>query len=64
MDWYCILSLLSDKRDTIIHAGLYHTENITRKLVNDYGFNIISCMGVTELDKIDPLELSCVSLSE
>ena len=50
MEYYIILLLISDKRNTIIHTGLAHSSKIVDFLKDKFGYTVIESAG---LDKIE-----------
>jgi hypothetical protein len=66
MEWYTIANIFElkyNKKNVIIHTGLYHSNNIQDKLIKLYNYTIEYSNGVTTLDSLDNSKLSgCVVL--
>lgn len=64
MEFYVILNTFSTEKTSIIHMGLFHTTNISKKLMIDYNYNIIYKNGLTNLNlsENDNQALSCVKM--
>ena len=66
MEWYTIANIFElkyNKKNIIIHTGLYHSNNIKNKLIKSYNYIIEYSNGITKLDSLNTLELSgCVVL--
>ena len=54
MEWYSILIMFSTKKTSIIHAGLFHTNNIIKNLVSNYNFRITKKKGLNDYDDYIP----------
>lgn len=63
MDWYTIVNLFLTREKTIIHAGLHHTQNITKILKNDFNFIEYYSNGLTDYSNYND-EKSCIFLTE
>lgn len=53
MEWYILILIFSDYRDSIIHTGLSHSHNIIRLLKESYGFNILEQKGLNDITKFN-----------
>lgn len=66
MEWYIIAkiyqSLLDDKKNIIIHAGLVHTTNLILLLQKIYNFKIVSEEGLTNIDNYNQSNNGCLHL--
>jgi hypothetical protein len=54
MEWYCIALIYKNKQNNqnfIIHAGLFHTDNIVEDLVKYHHYTIIEQDGVNSMDE-------------
>ena len=61
MELYMMILSLSTKKKTIIHAGLYHTENFIKNLKKYYNFKIIYQYGQNNIME-NNISKSCVLL--
>jgi hypothetical protein len=56
MEWYTIAKIFyNNKLDInkfIIHAGLFHTTNLNKILIDLYGYEKINSNGIIDIDKI------------
>ena len=62
MEWYCTLIMLTTNKISILHAGLFHSREIVKILLNDFKFNIIENYGITSMPSFNLK--SCVILSK
>lgn len=62
MEWYTIVLILSTKKISIIHLGLFHSREIVYNLIKNYKFDLIEENGITKYPK-NNLK-SCVILSK
>ncbi len=64
MEFYVILKIFSTEKTSIIHMGLFHTSNISKRLMFDYKYNIIYKNGLTEinLNEYENQAISCVKM--
>lgn len=62
MEFYVILKLFSTEKVSIIHMGLFHTSNISRRLMIDYQFKILYKNGVTDINYANDSNISCIKL--
>lgn len=53
MEWYILILIFSDRRDSIIHTGLSHSHNIIRLLKESYGFAILEQKGLNDITKFN-----------
>lgn len=53
MEWYILILIFSDRRDSIIHTGLSHSHNINRLLTVSYGFKILEQAGLNDITKFN-----------
>ena len=64
MEWYTIANIFElkyNKKNVIIHTGLYHSNNIKNKLIISYNYIIEYSNGTTNYDSLKTLELNgCV----
>jgi hypothetical protein len=49
MEYYILLLIFSDKRDSIIHTGLAHSTRIKSILVEEFKFNIVEDIDMTQI---------------
>lgn len=66
IEWFTILQIFSNTKNSIIHSGLAHTSNIVITLKKHYNFEEIEKKGVTKFDPIilkDDM-ISCIELSQ
>ncbi len=61
MDWYTIINIFTTKKDTYIHAGLFHTSNIVKVLVNNFNFIITYQSGENNINNMADVS-SCVNI--
>jgi hypothetical protein len=56
MEWYTIAKIFYNNRlginIFIVHAGLYHTTNLNKILIDSYGYEKINSDGIIDIDKI------------
>ncbi len=64
MEFYVILKIFSTEKTSIIHMGLFHTSNISKRLMIDYKYNIIYKNGLTEvnLNENENQSISCIKM--
>lgn len=64
MEFYVILNIFSTEKTSIIHMGLFHTTNISKRLMIDYNYNIIYKNGLTNLNfsEHDNQSISCIKM--
>jgi len=66
MEWYIVAkiyqSLLNDKKNIIVHAGLVHTTNLIFLLQKIYNFKIVSEEGLTNFDNHQNPNNGCLHL--
>ena len=62
MEWYMILLILNNNRNSIVHAGLAHTENVSKLLNKFYKFELLESKGFNKLEDIYNIEepMSCI----
>ena len=46
MEFNTLLSAFTTNKKSIVHAGLYHSHNMIKWLINEYGFEIIYRNGI------------------
>jgi len=61
MDWYTIINIFTTKKDTYIHAGLFHTSNIIQILVDNFNFTISYQSGTNDINNHNDIK-SCVNI--
>lgn len=49
MDFNTLLNIFTSNKKTIIHAGLYHSNNMLKWLINSYNFKVIYKNGINQL---------------
>lgn len=66
MEWYIVLLILNNNKNSIIHAGLSHTENISKMLKDFYKFELIERKGFFNLKDVIEIEKpkACVYVPE
>lgn len=66
MEWYIILLVLNNNKNSIIHAGLSHTENVVKLLKEFYKFEVIENEGLNKLEEVINLNkpTACILLPE
>ena len=65
MEWYIIVLIFHNSKNTIIHIGLAHSNRILDLLIKVYKFNIIEKTGINRLNEINSLiPSSCVLISK
>jgi hypothetical protein len=56
MEWYTIAKIFYNNKlginKFIIHAGLFHTTNLNKILIDSYGYEKINSNGIIDIDKI------------
>lgn len=69
MEWFCLALIYkkiydskNKKRNFIIHAGLYHTQNIIKNLIEIYNFKIVKQEGSNHMDEIFNNPSGCLQL--
>jgi len=65
MELYIILKIFSlkkNKKNIIIHTGLFHSEKILDWLNNIYNYNIISTNGVNSINNINNIVSGCLTI--
>ena len=50
MEYYILLLIFSDKRDSIIHTGLAHSSRLKSILVEDFKFKIVEDVSMTQIE--------------
>lgn len=68
MEWFAIAKMFQlkfNKKNVIMHTGLYHSNNIRNKLMELYNYNIIETNGINSINEIENNSNynGCVSLS-
>jgi hypothetical protein len=68
MEWFIIAKMFQlkyNKKNVIIHTGLYHSKNIIDKLIESYDYSIIDVNGINSIEEINKYDnySGCVSLS-
>jgi len=58
MEWYIILLVHNNSKNSIIHIGLAHSNKILDLLVEVYKFKIINTMGLNKMKDINMMGLS------
>ena len=61
MDWYTIINIFTTKKDTYIHAGLFHTSNIIQIIVDNFNFTISYQSGTNDINNHNDIK-SCVNI--
>ena len=51
MEYYILVLIFSDKRDTVIHTGLAHSTRIKNILVEEFKFTIIEDVSITQIEE-------------
>jgi len=66
MEWYIIAKIFNEnsKNNFIVHAGLLHTSNLNKLLLNDYGFKLTNFEGIYSIDDADKNSNGCLILPE
>lgn len=66
MDWYTIILIFNSYKKTILHAGLFHTNNIVNILVEEFDFEIYYQNGVNDINTNDNIDVdkSCIISSD
>ena len=49
MEYYIIILIISDKRDTIIHTGLAHSTKIVKFLEKIFGYKVVETKGLDHI---------------
>jgi len=66
LEWYIIAKIISDSNrgisKYIIHAGLAHTTNINKLLINKFGFEIINSNGIIDINNVQNENINCLKL--
>lgn len=60
MEWYCIYLIFTNKNNSILHLGLFHTREIVEKLINNHYFYKTFDNGITRYP--ENKNISCVYL--
>lgn len=68
MEWFTIAKMYQlkyNKKNIIIHTGLYHSQNIIDKLNKLYNYSIIDTSGINSIEEIEKHDnySGCISLS-
>jgi hypothetical protein len=65
MEWYIIVLILHNSKNTIIHVGLAHSNRILDLLVQVYKFNIIEKTGINKLNEVNSeIPSACILISK
>ena len=65
MEWYIVLLIHTEMKNTIIHVGLAHSNRLLLLLQKVYRFKIISQTGINEMSQLSSsVPYACVMLSE
>lgn len=64
LEFYTIFNIFITTKPIIIHAGLFHTENIIRLLTTIYDCEHEVDDGINELSKIDSIKDGCVNINK
>jgi len=63
MEWYIILLIHNNTKNTIIHVGLAHSNRLLDLLVKVYRFKIIKQSGINQMSEIpNNIPSSCIML--
>lgn len=64
MEWYIVLLIHNNTKNTIIHVGLAHSNRLLDLLTKVYRFKIISQVGINKMNQIPRnIPSSCIMLS-
>lgn len=65
IEWFTILQIFSNKKNSIIHSGLAHTSNIVETLKKHYNFKEIESNGIITFnpENLKDNQQSCIKLS-
>jgi hypothetical protein len=67
MEWYCcalIIKNKNNKKNFIIHAGLFHTDNIIQDLITYYNYKKVNESGINKMDQINEYYTGCIQLPQ
>ena len=64
MEFYTILNIFTEQSKSVIHTGLYHSNNILNLLTNLYNFKIVFKNGVNNFPPKQSKISSCIKLPE
>jgi hypothetical protein len=62
MEWYIILLITNSTNNTIIHAGLAHSNRLLDLLIQVFQFNLLKSFGVNTMNEINNEMKSCISI--
>ena len=51
MEYYILILIFSDKRDSIIHTGLAHSTRLKSILIEKFKFTIIKDVSMTQIEQ-------------
>ena len=64
MEFYIIAKVFNENNNKfIVHAGLFHTNNLNKLLLNNYSFELKRVEGINSINNIDDTENSCLTIS-